>query len=981
MNKIYRIFLLLLAIFLFGINVQADMDYPVDKNKNFYIYSFFKAASFDTETAKKFEWLKGYLKYFEYGVSAASGIKLPPDAIVKELDVEGYTYYKKYYYQNNFENNKTNAELSGLHNIDYVIQSKSELFAKIIETEVYNVQKVLANGNAEVSAFYLGVITKYFMSCALWPYGFSKGSPLGEIYSEAAAEFFDELDKLSVSDKIYKLNNQIVFDGFLGKFDGNETIKNMFKFTLLDSFNPEPVMRMNAIAMYNLLPMMDSLSKKVVISKAIDSLTGSGIDHTEWDDKYTAQIGKSANYSINNLYEILFPLNNLNPEPPVEIINLKYTPYNRQILLHWNLSTSTRKIQNQFIYRKNKENNEWELISTVPASAQIYFDKNNVMNGKKYLYKVTVKEPLHPETEGKKIEAIAIDNQPPAKPSRLTLESNNNAFTIILTKNSSDNEYDLNSYLLYVYDNKGNLIRNIKLPKDFRKFVVSNLKNDLPYRVGLTALDEAMNESEEEMGFVIPRDVEPPLAITNLKASGKNNVITISWTPSLSLAEDVDGQILTIYNQLGHSLKTIKLGPGVNKYTLDGLINDYPFKFGIKCFDEVPNYSKEIFISSTLDFEGQIFSVVKDNKDSENIVPYISKIDYNNDGYMDFIGNFSEKIAILTNNSGKSFTIQNTDITLNDTTGFLQIFTMDLNKDKIVDIICLDAGKLKIYRKNNRGKYDDFTKYTKINIIDNIAKISCGDFNNDQLIDIALLMKDGKLNVFRNLGNFSYENFNIGLGIISSDVFSFIYVFDVNNDGFSDILCQQNYIDNNKLCIYENIDGKKFNRKTIINNVSLEIKDAIAEDFNEDGFLEIFMVFRNTPVLDVIYNNFLFWNNSGRLMLNNDNPIDIINDAEAICSGDFNIDGRPDIFISTIDKKNYLFNNTAGAFTVDNEQKNILSISEKIRQAFLTDIDKDGDNDLILVTDNKLLPLINNINSFNAYKISGRQTSEAALIK
>ena len=973
MNILARVPLIKLSLFLVLILLSAVNHCAaeiIDANKNLYTYCFFKAAAFDTETQNKFAWLKAHKKYFEYGVLAASGAKLPNDAILKEVDLEPYNFYKKYYYSNDFENQKTNVELSGLNNIEYFINNKSELFVKLIDSEIENARKTLINGNAEVSAFFLGVITKYLSSGALWPYGFGKNSPLGEASNAVCAEYFDELDKLAASDNVFKFDRVIEFDGFRSKYNGEEALKNILRYTLLDSYNPDPVIRMNAITMYNLLPMMDSLSKKVVISKSLDSLTGSGIDYTEWENTYIEHIGKNLGFAINYLYEIACELPPLNLDPPTEITNLKYVPYNRQILLHWNLSTTTRKIQNQFVYRKNSHNGEWEFVSPVPSSAQLFFDKNNVSNGKKYFYKVTVKEPLRPETEGKTIEAIAIDNQPPAKPSRISLESGNNEFTLNFYRTQSDNEYDLSQYMLYVYDDSGNLIRNLKLQKDFRKYIVGDMQNDKRYKVGMTAVDESMNESEEEAGFVMPRDIEPPMPVSNLQATGKNNIISVVWNPSISIAEDLEYQILKVYDESGEVLKKIKLGPGVKSYTLENMLNDFNFKIGITCADEVSNFSKEVFISVISKFEGPVFSLNKNLNlpDSFSITPFISQSHLNGDGSIDFLISNNNLLSAVYNIKGKYLDIKLLNIELSDTLSFPRLFAKDLNNDGNVDIIVIDGGHLKIYRKNMRGKYEDFTKYTKINIVENISNIEFGDFNNDNLIDIAFLMRDGKINIFRNFGNFSFEHFNNALGLGAGDVMAFIKIIDVNNDGFADVLCQTGYNDNNKLMIYENFKSEKFNRKILIDKINLKINFALTTDFDNNGFTDVLLAFSSVPVSGMMYNNFIFKNYQGRLILNDENQIDLINDIQTVCSGDYNIDGLPDIFIQSVDGKIHLYKNTGSNFELDRGESNLSVLNSRIYQAFLNDSDGDGDNDLTILSDGQLIFFTNNFNSYNAVK-------------
>jgi len=277
MKKIIAALLFVFLIIVAPVALLAAQAYDyqiIDKHTQLYFYCFQKAAALGPETAEKFAWINEYKRYFDCGALAAAGEKFELDAILKQIDIDYYYRNLSSFYYNVYQPNDNDIQ-------SFKDNQSIRFFQELISREIDKAAILLKNGNPEASAFFLGAATKYYAGLALWPYAMGKNSPLGQAKNEVIKEYFEEINKIIESDNLYKIDSRIKFDGFKNKFDIEEAVINLVKFTALDSFNPEPYRRMNAITMYNLMPMSDSLNKKVATSKIIDSLSGVNVAYTD----------------------------------------------------------------------------------------------------------------------------------------------------------------------------------------------------------------------------------------------------------------------------------------------------------------------------------------------------------------------------------------------------------------------------------------------------------------------------------------------------------------------------------------------------------------------------------------------------------------------------------------------------------------------------------------------------------------------------
>ena len=220
------------------------------------------------------------------------------------------------------------------------------------------------------------------------------------------------------------------------------------------------------------------------------------------------------------------------------------------------------------------------------------------------------------------------------------------------------------------------------------------------------------------------------------------------------------------------------------------------------------------------------------------------------------------------------------------------------------------------------------------------AGVGIGDFDNDGLEDIffAANLLDDK--IYKNLGNFEFEDKTKMSGIINNGSWSTgVTVADVNNDGLLDIYVSCELYDDapvlrrNKL--YINQGSFKFKESASEWGVDVDrrTRHSVFFDYNKDGLLDLYLLnhppntgnfspFFGKDMSLSEYNLQLFENKGNHF-------VDVTQSAglsrsgfpNAAVIGDFNKDGWPDIYVANdFDSPDFLyFNNKDKTFTYATE--------------------------------------------------------------
>ncbi|HEU5080580.1 MAG TPA: FG-GAP-like repeat-containing protein [Opitutaceae bacterium] len=216
-------------------------------------------------------------------------------------------------------------------------------------------------------------------------------------------------------------------------------------------------------------------------------------------------------------------------------------------------------------------------------------------------------------------------------------------------------------------------------------------------------------------------------------------------------------------------------------------------------------------------------------------------------------------------------------------------------------------------------------RYLEANVGSIGSGVAIGDYDGDGRPDIFVAGKSDGCRLFRNLGDWKFEDVTEKSGVAEKAEEAVVWkggvVFaDVNNDGWLDLyICR---FDAPNLLYINQGDGTF---KEMANAYGLDVKDACVMatffDYDRDGWLDVFI---QTNLLDIARHptgqrNFLFHNTGHGRFTNVTERAGIIGEAQghsATC-WDYDDDGWPDLYIANdfgVPDKLY-HNNRDGTFS------------------------------------------------------------------
>ncbi|MEW7290160.1 VCBS repeat-containing protein [Aquimarina sp. 2304DJ70-9] len=262
----------------------------------------------------------------------------------------------------------------------------------------------------------------------------------------------------------------------------------------------------------------------------------------------------------------------------------------------------------------------------------------------------------------------------------------------------------------------------------------------------------------------------------------------------------------------------------------------------------------------------------------------------------------------------------------------------------------------------------------ELNILDylyfyNGAGVAVGDIDNDDLVDVFFTSNQGKNTLYRNKGNFQFEDITMAAGISgNSDWNTGTTMADVNGDGFLDIyVCAvvglQNLKGKNELFI-NNGDGT-FTEKAKSYGLDFQNFSTSASffDYDNDGDLDMYLLNHAIHTQNSFGNASLRTNRSnesGDKLLRNDGERfkDVSEEAGifggangyglGIATADFNNDGFTDIYVSNDFHEDdyYYINNGDGTFDEQLKEK-FGHVSRFSMGSDVADINHDGYPDIL----------------------------------
>jgi hypothetical protein len=227
-------------------------------------------------------------------------------------------------------------------------------------------------------------------------------------------------------------------------------------------------------------------------------------------------------------------------------------------------------------------------------------------------------------------------------------------------------------------------------------------------------------------------------------------------------------------------------------------------------------------------------------------------IDINNDGHLDaFVCHDVAPNVYYINDGSGNFTFYQSNVTsgapynLGDypSGGDYGSIWIDYDNDRDMDMFMAKCGGETARRTNqmltNNGDGTFSENAGPLGLADPMQtwSSSWGDYDNDGDMDLFVGASSGAHKLMRNNGNGSFDDVTTGAGVSSPDNGFESVSYDIDNDGFLDILCNGTILYGKGDLTFEDADDNQLN-----------YKNGSFGDLNSDGFI------------DAYYNGNIYWN-------------------------------------------------------------------------------------------------------------------------
>ncbi|GIW47653.1 MAG: hypothetical protein KatS3mg078_1530 [Deltaproteobacteria bacterium] len=285
---------------------------------------------------------------------------------------------------------------------------------------------------------------------------------------------------------------------------------------------------------------------------------------------------------------------------------------------------------------------------------------------------------------------------------------------------------------------------------------------------------------------------------------------------------------------------------------------------------------------------------------------------------------------------------------------------VDFDGDGWLDLITgnTDIGTSKnvfLFRNNGNGTFSDVVAGSGIEESRRLRSVSWGDFDNDGLPDLAAgtIASGAPPLLYKNLGEGFFLEVSSDAGITrGGGTAGHVLWVDYDVDGFLDLF-QANINSNAPSFLYRNRGDGTF--EDVSDDAGLGVSDvtnsAVWFDANNDGFPDLFLANEGENRFYVNRGDGTFLDRTVQSGLGGD-PLW---DSVSACAGDFNNDGFLDLYVVNISSpRNALYrNNGDGTFTDITLSAGVWDVGDGRTCAW---VDFDGDGLLDLFTTNHTSP-------------------------
>jgi hypothetical protein len=368
-------------------------------------------------------------------------------------------------------------------------------------------------------------------------------------------------------------------------------------------------------------------------------------------------------------------------------------------------------------------------------------------------------------------------------------------------------------------------------------------------------------------------------------------------------------------------------------------------------------------------------------------------VDYDNDGYVDlFVANFGGNNYLYHNERNGTFlAVTNGAIVNEGASASYGVAWGDFDNDGLIDLFVgngyYTGTNNFLYRNTGGGTFTKVTNGTIATISGDFSGCAWADYDRDGFIDLFVANDlSGPSLLFHNNGGAGFTRINSAPSV-TSDAVGVAWA-DFNNDGWPDLFTANGFSSDSSTLnfIYKNQDGATFKRvgPPGFLSASLHSCGVAWGDYDNDGFPDVFVA----NIADAPSQNELYHNNTNGTFTRITVGSIVTDQSHSVAAawGDYDDDGWLDLFVgnrTTVNdaapQYNFLYhNNGDGTFTRVTTGP-MVDYASGTGGCAWGDYDNDGFLDLYVSSPNVLFHNTGNSNHWLKVKCEGTVSNRSAI--